>query len=90
MSEVSFPGPGPDGEQPSPGTEARDEAAGMPAGVPEDDWDGDAAMAAYFADLDAGRGGERTAGRCRLPWPIRTGNFRREDERAREWSRSGR
>src|SRR5579863_8114614 len=27
----------------------------MPAGVPEDDWDGDAEMAAYIADLDAGR-----------------------------------
>jgi Domain of unknown function (DUF222) len=55
VSEVSRPGPGPDGEQPPPGTEARDEAAGMPGGVPGDDWDGDAEMAAYFADLDAGR-----------------------------------
>ena len=55
MSEASFPGPGPDGEQPPPGTSARDETAGMPAGVPEDDWDGDAEMAAYIADLDAGR-----------------------------------
>ena len=27
----------------------------MPAGVPEDDWDGDAEMAAYIADLEAGR-----------------------------------
>ena len=55
MSEASFPGPGPDGEQPPPGVPARDETAGMPAGVPEDDWDGDAEMAAYIADLDAGR-----------------------------------
>ena len=82
MSEASFPGPGPDGEQPPPVGPARDEAAGaaadarpdergsrtagrqgdtrdevagMPAGVPEDDWDGDAEMAAYIADLDAGR-----------------------------------
>ena len=55
MSEVSFPGPGPDGEQPPPGDPARDETAGIPAGVPEDDWDGDAEMAAYIADLDAGR-----------------------------------
>ena len=56
MSEASFPGPGPDGEQPPPGIPARDETAGMPAGVPaEDDWDGDAEMAAYIADLDAGR-----------------------------------
>jgi Domain of unknown function (DUF222) len=44
VSEVSFPGPGPDGEQPPPGDPARD-----------DDWDGDAEMAAYIADLDAGR-----------------------------------
>ncbi|HET6193528.1 MAG TPA: DUF222 domain-containing protein, partial [Trebonia sp.] len=55
MSEASFPGPGPDGEQPPPGDPARDETAGGPAGVPEDDWDGDAEMAAYIADLDAGR-----------------------------------
>ena len=55
MSEASFPGPGPDGEQPPPVGPARDEVAGMPAGVPEDDWDGDAEMAAYIADLDAGR-----------------------------------
>ena len=44
MPEASFPGPGPDGEQPPPGGPARD-----------DDWDGDAEMAAYIADLDAGR-----------------------------------
>ena len=55
MPEVSFPGPGPDGEQPPPVGPARDEIAGTPAGVPEDDWDGDAEMAAYIADLDAGR-----------------------------------
>src|SRR6201997_3243454 len=55
MSEVSFPGPGPDGEQPPPGDLARDEAAGGPGGVPGDDWDGDAALAAYIADLEAGR-----------------------------------
>jgi hypothetical protein len=51
VSQTSFPGPGSDGEQPPPGTPARDETAG----VPEDDWDGDAEMAAYIADLDAGR-----------------------------------
>ena len=45
MSEVSLPGPGPDGEQPPPGVPARG----------EDDWDGDAEMAAYIADLEAGR-----------------------------------
>ena len=44
MSQASFPGPGPDGEQPPPGDPARD-----------DDWDGDAEMASYIADLDAGR-----------------------------------
>ncbi len=55
MSEASFPGPGPDGEQPPPGGPARDETVGEPTGVPEDDWDGDAEMAAYIADLDAGR-----------------------------------
>ena len=87
MSEISFPGHGPDGEQPPPGGPARDgtvglppgvpgdgvpvvsesgtggESAGLaddaraasPGGVPVDDWDGDAEMAAYIADLDAGR-----------------------------------
>ena len=44
MSQASFPGPGPDGEQPPPGDPARD-----------DDWDGDAEMASYIADLEAGR-----------------------------------
>jgi hypothetical protein len=44
VSHNSFPGPGPDGEQPLPGGPARD-----------DDWDGDAEMAAYIADLEAGR-----------------------------------
>ncbi|MGB6618599.1 MAG: hypothetical protein WBE95_31320, partial [Trebonia sp.] len=44
MSQASFPGPGSDGEQPPPGGPARD-----------DDWDGDAEMASYIADLDAGR-----------------------------------
>jgi hypothetical protein len=82
VSEISFPGPGPDGEQPSPGTPARgktaeaaasaqpdgldsrtaapagntrDETAALWPGVPEDDWDGDAEMAAYIADLETGR-----------------------------------
>jgi len=56
MPEVSFPGDGRNGEQPPPpAVPARDETADMPAGVPEDDWDGDADLAAYFADLDAGR-----------------------------------
>jgi hypothetical protein len=51
MAEVSFPGDGQDGEEPLPGEPARDET---PAG-PEDDWDPDAEMASYFADLEAGR-----------------------------------
>ena len=55
MSEASFPGPGSDGEQPPAGDLARDETADMPAGVPEDDWDGDAEMASFIADLEAGR-----------------------------------
>ncbi|MFY9849655.1 MAG: hypothetical protein WAK83_18980, partial [Trebonia sp.] len=63
MSEASFPGPGSDGKQPPPGDPARDEAASSPpVGAhdaalprPEDDWDGDAEMASYIADLDAGR-----------------------------------
>ena len=63
VSEALFPGPGSDGEQPPPGDPARDEAASPPPiGArdaapprPEDDWDGDAEMAAYIADLDAGR-----------------------------------
>jgi len=45
VSEASFPGPGPDGEQPPPGGPARD----------EDDWDGDAEMTSYIAGLEAGR-----------------------------------
>jgi len=52
MPEVSSPGDGQDGEQPPPGDPARDETPAMPA---DDDWDGDADMAAYVADLDAGR-----------------------------------
>jgi hypothetical protein len=73
VSEVSFPGPGPDGEQPPPVDPARDETAdaaapqdcgareetaGLPPGVPADDWDGDAEMASYIADLDAGPGAD--------------------------------
>jgi len=37
------------------GPEAVDDAVGTAAGVPEDDWDPDAEMAAYIADVDAGR-----------------------------------
>jgi Domain of unknown function (DUF222) len=46
MPEVSSPGDGQDGEQPPPGVPARDEA---------DDWNPDREMAAFIADLDAGR-----------------------------------
>jgi len=41
----------PEAEQAPPADPARDETPAVPA----DDWDGDAEMAAYFADLDAGR-----------------------------------
>jgi len=51
-----LPGPGPDGEQPQrSGDPARDETVTLPSGSPEDDWDGDAEMASYIADLQAGR-----------------------------------
>jgi Domain of unknown function (DUF222) len=45
MSGISFPGPGQDGEQPPPGGPARD----------EDDFDMDAEMARFLADVEAGR-----------------------------------
>ncbi len=55
MSDVSFPGPGQDGEEPPlPGVPARGEAG--------DDWDADASMARWLADIEAGR--EREPG----PW----------------------
>jgi hypothetical protein len=46
VSDVSFPGPGQDGEQPPPGEPARDEA---------DNFDLDAEMASYLSDIGAGR-----------------------------------
>src|ERR1700735_5019634 len=55
MSEVSFPGDGQDGEEPLPGLPARDEAWGPAPARPEDDWDPDAEMAAFWADVEAGR-----------------------------------
>ena len=50
MPDASFPGAGqPGGEEPPlPGGPARD-------GAGDDDWDGDAEMAAYLADIEAGR-----------------------------------
>jgi Domain of unknown function (DUF222) len=45
MSAVSFPGPGQDGEQPLPGVPTRD----------EDDFDLDAAMARFLADIEVGQ-----------------------------------
>jgi Domain of unknown function (DUF222) len=45
MSGISFPGPGQDGEQPPPGVPARD----------EDDFDMDAEMTRFLADIEAGR-----------------------------------
>jgi len=69
MSEVSFPGDRQDGEQPPPGVPARDETPATPSSdpqdafqatpgapaTPDDDWDPDADLARYIADLDAGR-----------------------------------
>ena len=57
MDQHPFPGRGQGGEQPPPlGGPTRDGAApdGM-AGAPADDWDGDAEMAAFLADIEAGR-----------------------------------
>ena len=45
MPDASFPGPGQGGEQPPPGVPARD----------EDDFDMDAEMASFLADIEAGR-----------------------------------
>ena len=72
MEQHPFPGPERGGEQlPRPGGPARD---GMPAGAggvlpgglshPADDWDGDAEMAAFLADIEAGRA------RVPEPWEI--------------------
>src|SRR5262252_5122986 len=67
------PFPGPErGGQPPPGGPARDGMPGgageeLPAGVPggpADDWDGDAEMAAFLADIEAGRA------RIPEPWEI--------------------
>src|SRR5262249_51788109 len=54
------PGRGSGGEQPPPAGPARD---GVPGG-PGDDWDGEAEMAAFLADLEAGRA------RVPEPWEI--------------------
>ena len=56
VSEVSFPGPGPDGEQPPPGGPARDEAGGRPgAGCRRMTGTATRRWPSYIADLDAGR-----------------------------------
>ena len=67
MDQHPFPGPE-RGDVPLPGGPARD---GMPAGAedqlpggPADDWDGDAEMAAFLADIEAGRA------RVPEPWEI--------------------
>jgi hypothetical protein len=61
VDQHPFPGRGPGGEQPlRPGGPARD---GMPGG-PADDWDGDAEMAAFLADIEAGRA------RIPEPWEV--------------------
>ena len=79
MDQHPFPGPE-RGDVPRPGGPARDGAAGgpgdrvpgspgdvLPGGVPggpADDWDGDAEMAAFLADIEAGRA------RVPEPWEI--------------------
>jgi hypothetical protein len=52
VSAVSFPDPGPDGEQPPPGVPAWD---GTPACGGDDDFDMDAEMTRFLADIEAGR-----------------------------------
>src|SRR5215472_2534344 len=53
MSELPFPAPGPDGDAPPPGDGARDGAA-RPGGGKDDDYDADADLARFIADIDAG------------------------------------
>ena len=61
MEQHPFPGRGPGGEQPPrPGGPAWNGVSGGPA----DDWDGDAEMAAFLADIEAGRA------RIPEPWEI--------------------
>jgi hypothetical protein len=77
MEQHPFPGRGQGGEQPLPDGSTRDGAArgpapdGLPGGPgdqvpdgPADDWDGDAEMAAFLADIEAGRA------RVPEPWEI--------------------
>jgi hypothetical protein len=76
VEQYPSPGRGPGGDVPPPGGPARDGAAagprgGLPSGpwdrVPggsADDWDGDAEMAAFLADIEAGRA------RVPEPWEI--------------------
>src|SRR6516165_9838593 len=76
MEQHPFPGPERGGEQPPrPGGPALDGAPGgaedqLPGGLPggpgrpADDWDGDAEMAAFLADIEAGRA------RIPEPWEI--------------------
>ena len=59
MEQHPFPGPE-RGDVPRPAGPARDGARGGPA----DDWDGDAEMAAFLADIEAGRA------RVPEPWEI--------------------
>src|SRR5215475_12942213 len=62
MTQRPFPGRRSRGEQPPrPAGPARD---GLPGGPAADDWDGDAEMAAFLADLEAGRA------RVPEPWEL--------------------
>ena len=60
MDQHPFPGRAGGGDVPRPGGPTRDGASANPG----DDWDGDAEMAAFLADIEAGRA------RVPEPWEI--------------------
>src|SRR5215471_8686169 len=68
VEQHPFPGRGQGGEQPLPDGPTRDWMPGGPRdpvpGGPADEWDGDAEMAAFLADVEAGRA------RIPEPWEI--------------------
>jgi hypothetical protein len=64
VDQHPFPGRAGGGDVPRPGGPARDGAPGGAPGGPGDDWDGDAEMAAFLADIEAGRA--RVPG----PWEV--------------------
>jgi hypothetical protein len=68
VEQHPFPGPGHDGDVPPlPGGPVQDGVpggTGSVQGMPADDWDGDAEMAAFLADVEAGRA------RIPEPWEL--------------------